>query len=165
MSKVTPRVRRRIRTKDTPPRKQEQPRSDGLDERGRVKKQNDVAKALVETRGQIGMACRKAGVPTRTHRDWMKRFPRYARIIEEAQEEVTEIALGLLWKNAHKGDHRAIALILSARAKHHGYGDGGQDADQSNPLEETNSPTLDEILEATPLAELQSMVEKVRQNG
>ena len=136
--------------------------------RTRRLKQTAMIKAIEQTRGLVGLACRRAGVSDRTHRDWMNRYPDYAQKFHDAVGIGYDMVEFRLLEKIDEGDVTAMRTFLAARCKERGYGISRSEQSGINgrAIEvNSNSPTMEEIIQATPADDLAIMVGKVRANA
>jgi hypothetical protein len=136
------------------------------EERSRLQKQNAFLKELLETRGMIAIAAKRAKVPRRTVYYWLEHHDRFREKYEDTIEEVKDmIELKGIAAQADKGNHSAASKWLASRAPERGYGrdrleltgaDGG-------PIE-MKSPTIEEVAEKCDPVRLASMLARVTKN-
>ena len=137
------------------------------DDRTRRRKQNAMVKAVEDTRGLIGLACRKAEVSERTHRYWMAEDENYRYRIQSAVEIGHDMVEFRLLQKCDEGDVAALKTFLSARMKNRGYGVSRREQSgiDGAPIEiNTNSPTIEELISSTSPDELAGLVDRVRRN-
>ena len=77
--------------------------------------------ALAESMGMISPAARRLGCSRATIRSYMKQYPEIAEAIEDANEEVNDIAELKLLDAIKRGEAWAICFRLKTRAKNRGY--------------------------------------------
>jgi len=133
------------------------------EERSRLQKQNAFLKELLETRGMIAIAAKRAKVPRRTVYYWLEHHERFKEKFDDTIEEVKDmIELKGIAAQADKGNHQAASKWLASRAPERGYGrdrleltgaDGG-------PIE-VRSPTLEEVAEKCDPTQLATMLARV----
>jgi transposase-like protein len=80
-----------------------------------------VVDALAESMGMISPAARKLGCSRNTVSSYMKEYPEIAEAIEDANEEVNDIAELKLLDAIKRGEAWAICFRLKTKAKHRGY--------------------------------------------
>ena len=80
-----------------------------------------VIDALAECKGMISPAARYLGCGRRTIQRYMKEYPEIAEAIEDANEEVNDIAELKLLDAIKRGEAWAICFRLKTKAKHRGY--------------------------------------------
>jgi hypothetical protein len=134
------------------------------DERSRLQRQNAVVKAIEDTRGMVHLALAKADVAVRTHYDWLERYPRYKEKFDGAVQRAYDLIefRGIITP-AHEGNYAAAEKFLAARCPDRGYGRVRSEISGpgGRPIE-VNSPTLDDLLRTTGAAEIQKMVNNVK---
>lgn len=138
------------------------------DDRTRRRKQNAMVKAVEDTRGLIGLACRKAEVSERTHRHWMQHDDEYRYRIQSATEIGHDMVEFRLLQKCDEGDVQAIRTFTSARMKSRGYGVSRSELSgkDGGPIRmDTNSPTIEELIATTPPEELARLVGKVKHHA
>lgn len=132
-----------------------------LDMRSRLRKQGDMLDAIVKTRGLVALALRQARISARTHRWWLAHYPKYRERFEDA------VALGLdmiefrLIEKCEQGNVAALKIFLQARAKHRGY-DPRINEENADDSQAVKSPTVEDVLRASPLTHIASHVATVR---
>jgi predicted transcriptional regulator len=77
--------------------------------------------ALAESMGMISPAARKLGCSRDTVRRYLAEYPEIAEAIEDANEEVNDIAELKLLDAIKRGEAWAICFRLKTKAKHRGY--------------------------------------------
>jgi len=168
-----PRQRRRRPTQTSSPKKKAATRKRNPatakenDDRTTRRKQNAMVKAVEDTRGLIGLACRKAEISERTHRYWMAEDDNYRHRITSAIEVGHDMVEFRLLQRCDEGDVAALRTFLSARMKDRGYGVNRREQTGKNggPIEiNSNSPTIEELIGSTDPNELSSVVSKIRTN-
>jgi Bacterial regulatory protein, Fis family len=80
-----------------------------------------VIDALAECKGMISPAARYLGCGRRTIQRYMKEYPEIAEAIEDANEEVNDIAELKLLDAIKRGEAWAICFRLKTKAKNRGY--------------------------------------------
>ena len=137
------------------------------DKRARWQKQAAMVKAVLKTRGLIGLACRQCDISERTHRDWMLRYPKYATRIKESILVGQDMIEFRLIEKCDEGDVTALRVYLSARCKDRGY--GVQRSEVTGPngssVSISNSPTLEELMTRTNNSALAGMVGRVKKGA
>ena len=77
--------------------------------------------ALAESMGMISPAARKLGCSRTTIRRYLAEYPEIAEAIEDANEEVNDIAELKLLDAIKRGEAWAICFRLKTKAKNRGY--------------------------------------------
>jgi DNA invertase Pin-like site-specific DNA recombinase len=77
--------------------------------------------ALAESMGMISPAARKLGCSRTTVRRYLAEYPEIAEAIEDANEEVNDIAELKLLDAIKRGEAWAICFRLKTKAKNRGY--------------------------------------------
>ena len=77
--------------------------------------------ALAESMGMISPAARKLGCSRDTIRRYLAEYPEIAEAIEDANEEVNDIAELKLLDAIKRGEAWAICFRLKTKAKNRGY--------------------------------------------
>jgi Bacterial regulatory protein, Fis family len=77
--------------------------------------------ALAESMGMISPAARKLGCSRHTIRRYLAEYPEIAEAIEDANEEVNDIAELQLLDAIKRGEAWAICFRLKTKAKNRGY--------------------------------------------
>ena len=80
-----------------------------------------VIDALAESMGMISPAARTLGCSRNTITTYMKEYPEIAEAIEDANEEVNDIAELKLLDAIKRGEAWAIRFRLKTKAKNRGY--------------------------------------------
>jgi hypothetical protein len=80
-----------------------------------------VIDALAECKGMISPAARYLGCGRRTIQRYMKEYPEIAEAIEDADEEVNDIAELKLLDAIKRGEAWAICFRLKTKGKKRGY--------------------------------------------
>ena len=87
---------------------------------------NQVIDALAECKGMISPAARYLGCGRRTIQRYMKEYPEIAEAIEDANEEVNDIAELKLFDAIKRGEAWAICFRLKTKARNRGYVERGE---------------------------------------
>ena len=82
--------------------------------------------ALAESMGMISPAARKLGCSRDTVRRYLAEYPEIAEAIEDANEEVNDIAELKLLDAIKRGEAWAICFRLKTKAKNRGYVEKGE---------------------------------------
>lgn len=90
----------------------------GRPEKFSVKK---VAQAIREAKGIKSVAARRLGCSYMTLMRYVNKYPTVAKALEEAREELIDLAEGKLLERIQSGDMGAIKFFLQTQAKHRGY--------------------------------------------
>jgi transposase-like protein len=85
-----------------------------------------IIDALAESMGMISPAARKLGCSRNTISSYMKEYPEIAEAIEDANEEVNDIAELKLLDAIKRGEAWAICFRLKTKAKNRGYVEKGE---------------------------------------
>jgi hypothetical protein len=72
--------------------------------------------------GVIGAACDNAGLPRKTHMQWMKKYPRYAELINEVKEKFIDGLEVVAMERAREKSDSLMQLMLKAHRREV-YGD------------------------------------------
>lgn len=84
-------------------------------------KTGDYWTALIEARGLISVAARRLGVTPQAVRAAIKRNPRLQEALEQAREEMGDVAESALWQQIQDGNTASIIFYLKTVHKHRGY--------------------------------------------
>jgi len=84
-------------------------------------KTGDYWTALIEARGLISVAARRLGVTPQAVRAAIKRNPRLQEALEQAREEMGDLAESALWQQIQDGNTASIIFYLKTVHKHRGY--------------------------------------------
>lgn len=77
--------------------------------------------ALVESRGIVTDACKKAGLSRETFYQYCKLDPDFASAVEDAKEQAIDYVEGKLYDLIENEDTTATIFFLKTRGKHRGY--------------------------------------------
>ena len=104
----------------------------------KAKKRIEMIEAMRKSLGNITIACRNVGITRLTHYEWLKKYPEYAKEIDDVKEEEIDWVENALRKNIGKGDTTSMIFFLKTRAKHRGY------IERSEIIQNTNTvlPTI-----------------------
>ncbi|MGP8214585.1 MAG: hypothetical protein ACLQQ4_03380 [Bacteroidia bacterium] len=80
-----------------------------------------MLKALIKVLGIVSYACQEAGIPRRTHYNWMKTDEEYKAAVESLIDATLDFSEVRLFKEIQKSDLKAIMFILRTRGKDRGY--------------------------------------------
>ena len=80
-----------------------------------------IIEALAESMGMISPAARKLGCSRNTITTYMKEYPEIAEAIEDANEEVNDVAELKLYDAIKRGEAWAVCFRLKTKGKSRGY--------------------------------------------
>lgn len=84
-------------------------------------KLQDYWTALIEARGLISVAARRLGVSYQAVHRAIKRHPTLREALEQAREEMGDVAESALWQQIQDGNTASIIFYLKTVHKHRGY--------------------------------------------
>ena len=120
-----------------------------------------VVAALITTKGVVTSACELAGIHRSTYYNWIRDFPLFRQMAEEAQEVAIDFVEGKLFSNIEDGDTASIIFFLKTRGKKRGYVERteltGKDGERLNPTSEDVNKLIDELLHKISTAERPSI--------
>lgn len=84
-------------------------------------KQKSMIKALKENLGNVTASCSAVGISRKTHYEWLREHPSYAKACEDIGEIVLDFAEGQLHKQIRQGNTASTIFFLKTKGKERGY--------------------------------------------
>lgn len=85
-----------------------------------IKKQQMI-EALTESLGVVTVACRKVGIPRKTHYEWYNKDDDYRQAVDELADVALDFAESMLHKQIQAQDTTATIFYLKTKGKRRGY--------------------------------------------
>lgn len=80
-----------------------------------------VVESVRQNRGMLTAAAKQLGISYETIRRYCHRFPAVARAVQDAREEMTDLAEMALWRQIEQGAAWAICFYLKTQGRGRGY--------------------------------------------
>jgi hypothetical protein len=100
------------------------------------RKKNTFVSAYDKSACNVSAACRFTKISRNCYYDWMKTDSYFRERIEELDEEILDMAEGMLKKNIHEQKEASIFFFLKTKGKHRGYIETIDNQLTINPFEE-----------------------------
>jgi hypothetical protein len=84
-------------------------------------KKNAMIQALESSLGIVSKACETIGISRKTHYDWIKDDPEYAKAVDELSNLVLDFAESNLHKQIEEGNSTSTIYLLNHKGKSRGY--------------------------------------------
>jgi len=97
-----------------------------------LKQKQKFLKWLLDSKGMLTKACRKAQIPMQQYRSWMQSDADFVQAVTEVRDTIMDSVEEKLIESAEEGYMPAISYFLDARGKDRGYGKTTGDKEQES---------------------------------
>ena len=80
-----------------------------------------MIEALTESLGVVTVACRKVGIPRKTHYEWYNKDDDYRQAVDDLADVALDFAESMLHKQIQDKDTTATIFFLKTKGKKRGY--------------------------------------------